>query len=238
MIPITFFVFSSRDGASVSANAADFTPMDPSIARAIAIRASATLYFSTRFDRTAFARSKTRKNSTINASCLSFRSLWPRSATRRVRELEHLAIAVRERLFPDDGDEAADVLAFRIRGVELVRDLLVVLPGPVLADSGVHQPGKGGQRVDRRVDRLPVQVPGDRHLAFRDVPREVRDRMRPVVVRDRHDGNLRDAPFSPVDAAGSLVHRGEIRVHVAGISATARNLLPRSADLSQRLGIV
>ena len=85
MMPITFFVFSSSDGASVRANAADLTPMDPSIARAIAIRASATLYFSTRFDRTAFARSRTRKNSTINASCFSFRSLCPRSAVRRVR---------------------------------------------------------------------------------------------------------------------------------------------------------
>ena len=81
---MTFFVFSSSVGVSVRASAADFTPIEPSIARAIAMRASATRYFSTRFDRTAFARSRTRKNSTMSASCFSFRSLWPRSAVRRV----------------------------------------------------------------------------------------------------------------------------------------------------------
>src|SRR5437879_117332 len=233
MIPMTFFVFSSSVGVSVRASAADFTPIEPSIARAIAMRASATRYFSTRFDRTAFARSRTRKNSTMSASCFSFRSLAPLrgpprppeleqdrsrrfvldehhlgghllSRTQRpttvgrvvllqglpinfreprfieggeqlpsdleclldrsvllgpladellleaIRELEHLAVPVREGLLPDDGDEPADVLPFRVRGVELVRDLLVILPCPVLADPGVHQSGQGRQRVDRR----------------------------------------------------------------------------------------
>src|SRR6266508_6719852 len=85
MIPMTFFVLSCRVGTSLEASAADRTPIDPSIARAIAIRCSATRYLSARFDRSVFARSSTRKNSTISASRFSFRSRWPRSAIRRVR---------------------------------------------------------------------------------------------------------------------------------------------------------
>src|SRR5207253_6808352 len=136
----------------------------------------------------------------------------------------HLAVAVREGLLPDDGYESADVLPFRVRGVELVRDLLVILPRPVLADAGVHQPGQGRQRVDRRIDRLAVQVPRDRDLAFRDVPGQVRDRVGPVVVGDGHDRDLGDAALPAVDPARPLVHRGQVRVRVAGVSATAGDL--------------
>jgi len=70
----------SGNSGAFTANAADFTPIEPSIARAIAIRCSATRYFSTRFERICFARSKTRKNSTIRASRFSFRRRWPRCA--------------------------------------------------------------------------------------------------------------------------------------------------------------
>src|SRR5437016_1548963 len=55
------------------------------MARAMAIRCSATRYLSARWDRSVFARSRTRKNSTISASRFSFRSRCPRSAMRRVR---------------------------------------------------------------------------------------------------------------------------------------------------------
>src|SRR2546425_3599358 len=85
MMPITFFVFSWSVGHSFEARAADRTPIDPSIARAMAIRCSATRYLSARWDRSVFARSRTRKNSTINASRFNLRSRCPRSAVRRVR---------------------------------------------------------------------------------------------------------------------------------------------------------
>src|SRR6266487_4062251 len=284
MIPMTFFVFSCRVGTSRDASAADRTPMDPSIARAIAMRCSATRYFSARFDRSVFARSSTRKNSTINASRFSFSRRWPRSAMRRVRrswsswdrvglysartilrahlrrapvlrmvllerlsvdlrepglvqrrqelpaylegvddapvllgtladelllepirELEHLPISVGEGLLPDDRHEAPHVLALRVCGVQLVRDLLVVLPRPVLADPGVHEPREGRQRVDRRVDALAVQLPVHGDLALGDVAGQVRDRVGPVVVGDRHDRDLRDRTRPAVDAARALV---------------------------------
>src|SRR2546428_2493712 len=277
MMPITFFVFSWSVGTSFEARAADRTPIDPSIARAMASRCSATRYLSARCERSVFARSRTRKNSTINASRFSFRRRWPRSAVRLVRrswrswdrvglysarttlrthlgraailrvvlverlpvnlrqpslvdrrqeapsdlegvlngpvllgaladelllepvgEFEHLPVPVRKRLLPDDGDETADVLSFRVRRVELVRDLLVVLARPVFPDPGVHEPGQGGERINRRVDPFPVQFPVHRDLAFRDLPGQVRDGMGPIVLRDRHDGELGDAcrPFA------------------------------------------
>src|SRR3989454_4165160 len=250
MMPITFFVFSWRVGTSFEARAADRTPIDPSIARAMASRCSATRYLSARWDRSVFARSRTRKNSTINASRFSFRRRCPRSAVRRVRrswrswdrvglysartilraylgraailrmvlverlpvdlrqprlvdrrqekpsdlerlldapvllgtlpdelllepvgELEHLPVPVGERFLPDDGHEAADVLSLRVRGIELVRDLLVVLARPVFPDPGVHEAGQGGERVDRRGDSLSVGLPRHPRLALPGVAR-------------------------------------------------------------------
>src|SRR3990172_2401103 len=317
MIPMTFFVLRSRVGTSREAKAADFTPMDPSMARAIAIRCSATRDFSARFERRVFARSRTRKNSTMRASRLSFSKRWPRSAIRRVRrswrswdrvglycartilrghlrlpaprgvvrledlpvdlrepclvdrreelpadleglldravllvpladellleavrELEHLPVPLGEGLLPDDRHEASGVLAFRVGGVELVGHLFVILPSPTLPDPRVHEPRKGGQRVDGREDALTMQLAVHGDLALRDVSREVRDGVGPVVVRDRHDRDLRDAPRLPADPARALVHRGEIRVHVPGVSAAARDLLPGGPDLSEGLRVV
>src|SRR5256712_7987345 len=261
MMPITFFVFSWSVGTSFEASAADRTPIDPSIARAMAIRCSATRYLSARCDRSVFARSRTRKNSTISASRFSFRGRCPRSAVRRVRrrdrswervglysartilrahlrrppvlrmvlverlpidlrqpslvdrreeapsdlegvldapvllgaladellfepvrELEHLPVPVRERFLPDDRHETADVLSFRVRRIELVRDLLVVLAGPVLPDPGVHEAGQGGERIDWRGDPLPLQKPVLPHLALLDAPVAVRGPVGPILV--------------------------------------------------------
>src|SRR3989475_12024056 len=265
MMPITFFVFSWSVGTSFEASAADRTPMDPSMARAMAIRCSATRYLSARWDRSVFARSRTRKNSTISASRFSFRSRCPRSAVRRVRrrdrgwervglysartilcahlrrppvlrmvlverfpidlrqpslvdgreeapsdlegvldapvllgtlpdellfepvrELEHLPVPVRERFLPDDRHETADVLSFRVRRIELVRDLLVVLAGPVLPDPGIHEPRQGGERIDWRVEPFPMQNPVHPGLGLRDVTREVPRRGGAIAVRGRH----------------------------------------------------
>src|SRR5256712_11039206 len=248
MMPITFFVFSWSVGTSFEASAADRTPIDPSMARAMAIRCSATRDLSARCDRSVFARSRTRKNSTISASRFNLRSRCPRSAVRRVRrrdrswdrvglysartilrahlrrlpvlrvvlverlpidlrqpglvdrreeapsdlervldapvllgtlpdelllepvcELEHLPVPVGEGFLPDDRHETADVLSFRVRRIELVRDLLVVLARPVLPNPGIHEPGQGGERIDRRGDTFSGGVPGYRDPGFRVV---------------------------------------------------------------------
>src|SRR3989442_4721356 len=317
MMPITFLVFNWSVGTSFEARAADRTPMDPSMARAMAIRCSATRYLSARCDRSVFARSRTRKNSTMSASRFNLRSRCPRSAVRRVRrrdrswervglysartilrahlrrppvlrvvlierlpidlrqpglvdgreeapsnlecvldapvllgtlpdelllepvgEFEHLPVPVGEGFLSDDRHETADVLSFRVRGIELIRDLLVIFARPVLPNPGIHEPGQGGQRVDRRIDPFPVQLPVHRDLAFRDVPGEVRDRVGPIVVRDRHDRDLGDAARPPVDPPGPFVDGRQVGVGVARISPAPRHLFARGADLTQRLRIV
>src|SRR2546422_11588999 len=85
-----------------------------------------------------------------------------------VGEFEHLPVPVRKRLLPDDGDETADVLSFRVRRVELVRDLLVVLARPVFPDPGVHEPGQGGERINRREADLAVGCSADLLSDFTD----------------------------------------------------------------------
>src|SRR3972149_3352805 len=84
MIPITFFVLRSSVGTSWRAKATERTPTAPSTAAAREILRSAATYFVTRSDRSVFARSRTRKNSTMRASRFSLRRRWPRSAMRRV----------------------------------------------------------------------------------------------------------------------------------------------------------
>src|SRR3989442_5187884 len=313
MMPITFLVFNWSVGTSFEARAADRTPMDPSMARAMAIRCSATRYLSARCDRSVFARSRTRKNSTISASRFNLRSRCPRSAVRRVRrrdrswervglysartilrahlgraailrmvlverlpidlrqpglvdrreeapsdlegildapvllgtlpdelllepvgEFEHLPVPVGERFLSDDRHETADVLSFRVRGIELIRDLLVIFARPVLPNPGIHEPGQGGQRVDRRIDPFPVQLPVHRDLAFRDVPGEVRDRVGPIVVRDRHDRDLGDAARPPVDPPGPWVEGRQVGAREARISPASGHLFAAGADLSHR----
>src|SRR2546428_9864835 len=252
MMPITFFVFSWSVGTSFEARAADRTPIDPSIARAMAIRCSATRYLSARWDRSVFARSRTRKNSTISASRFNLRSRCPRSAVRRVRrrdrswervglysartilrahlrrppvlrvvlierlpidlrqpglvdgreeapsnlecvldapvllgtlpdelllepvgEFEHLPVPVGEGFLSDDRHETADVLPFGVRRIELVRDLLVVLARPVLSNPGIHEPGQGGERIDRLGATFALCLSLECALGVRDVSREV-----------------------------------------------------------------
>src|SRR3989441_8105484 len=272
MMPITFLVFNWSVGTSFEARAADRTPMDPSMARAMAIRCSAPRYLSARCDRSVFARSRTRKNSTISASRFNLRSRCPRSAVRRVRrrdrswervglysartilrahlrgtpirvlvligrlridlrqpglvdgrevapsnlegvldapvllgtlsdelllepvcEFEHLPVPVGEGFLSDDRHETADVLSFRVRRIELVRDLLVVLACPVLPDPGVHEAGQGGKRIDRRGDPLLGEIPLGPGMAFPGVPRGV---PRP--------GGANDVPGGPDRGVGGV----------------------------------
>src|SRR5438094_661478 len=98
-----------------------------------------------------------------------------------VCEFEHLPVPVGEGFLSDDRHETADVLSFRVRGIELVRDLLVVLARPVLPDPGIHESRQGGERIDRRVDTFPMQLPGDRDPAFRRVPGGQHRRVGPNV---------------------------------------------------------
>mmetsp|Transcript_7110 Transcript_7110/g.17954 ORF Transcript_7110/g.17954 Transcript_7110/m.17954 type:complete len:561 (+) Transcript_7110:182-1864(+) len=150
-----------------------------------------------------------------------------------VRELQVLVLVLAQRLLTNDSLHGARVLADGVVGVELVGDVGVVCARHALADAGLHQAAEGRQHVDGRVDLPVVQRPVHEDLAFGDVAREVRDGVSDVVVGHGQDRELRDGAVAALDAAGALVDRGQVRVHVAGVAAAAGHLLACGRNLAQ-----
>src|SRR5439155_1425216 len=109
MIPITFFVFSWSVGTSFEARAADRTPIDPRQPSLVDRREEAPSDLEGVLDAPVFL------------GALADELLF-----EPVRELEHLPVPVGEGFLSNDRHETTDVLSFRVRRIELVRDLLVV----------------------------------------------------------------------------------------------------------------
>jgi ribosomal protein S30 len=82
-----------------------------------------------------------------------------------------------------------------------------------------------------RIDLSVLQLALDVDLSLRDVPRQVRDGVRDVVVGHGKDGELRDGPLAVFYATGALVDGGQVRVHVPRVPAPPRHLLPRRRHL-------
>src|SRR5450759_868155 len=155
-----------------------------------------------------------------------------------VRELQVQPVGLGERLLADDGDQPSQVDALGVEGVELVRDAPVIGPGLILADALVHQAREARQHVDRREDALAVQASREDDLALGDVPGEVGDRVRDVVVGHGEDRHLGDGALPALDPARALVQAREVGVHVSGIAAPSGNLLAGRGDLAQGLAVV
>jgi len=155
-----------------------------------------------------------------------------------VGELEEEPVPLGEGLLPDDRHEAAEVVPLGIGRIALVRDLLVVLPRMGGADPQVHEPGEGGEDVDRWVDSLPVEFTGDDELTLGDVAREVGDGVGDIVAGHGKDGELGDGALDPVDEPCPLVDRCKVGVHVAGVSTPAGDLLAGRPDLPEGLAVV
>ena len=132
-----------------------------------------------------------------------------------VGELEERLVLRRQRRLAEDDRELLRLLAARVGGEELVRQVRVVLARPPLADALVPQARQRREHVDRRVDALPVQRAVEDDLALGDVAGEVGDRMRLVVVGHGDDRDLRDRAALALDAAGALVERREVGVEIA-----------------------
>lgn len=150
-----------------------------------------------------------------------------------IEELEGEPAFQLEGLLAHHGLHRHGLLAEGVLGVELVGDVPVVVRGPAGPDGALHEPAERGEHVDGGVHLLVVQGPVDVDLPLRDVPGEVGDRVRDVVVGHREDGDLRDGPPEPLDAPGPLVQRGQVRVHVPGIPPPAGHLLPGGTDLPE-----
>jgi hypothetical protein len=105
------------------------------------------------------------------------RALSNEGAFELLEELERQLVFRGQGFLSDDGLHGGGVTANGILGVELVGHVAVVFPCAALADGGLHETGEGGQDVDGWVDTLVVELTVDEDLAFRDVTRQVGDRM-------------------------------------------------------------
>ena len=68
----------------------------------------------------------------------------------------------------------------------------MVFSGHAFSDSGLHESGETGQHIDGGVDLFVVHLAVDEDLAFRDVPGQIWDRMRDIVVRHGQNRQLRN----------------------------------------------
>jgi hypothetical protein len=75
-----------------------------------------------------------------------------------------------------------------------------------------HSPTQGAKYLNRRVDLAIVQLSIDIDLTFCDVSRQIRNRVRHVVVGHGQDGDLRDGSISTLYSSSSLVDGRQISV--------------------------
>mmetsp|Transcript_30746 Transcript_30746/g.82329 ORF Transcript_30746/g.82329 Transcript_30746/m.82329 type:complete len:468 (-) Transcript_30746:264-1667(-) len=154
-----------------------------------------------------------------------------------VQELQIFVLVLAQGLFPDDGLHGFCVLALRVVGVQLIGHVAVVLASHPLADTRLHQPAKGRQHVDRRVDLPVVQGTVHEDLPLCNVPGQVRDGVRDVVVGHGQDGELRDGTGLALHTASALVDGGQVGVHVPGVATTSGHLLARGGHLAEGVGV-
>ncbi|KAG6547480.1 hypothetical protein Mapa_010928 [Marchantia paleacea] len=138
----------------------------------------------------------------------------------------------RQSLLSYHGLHGLHVLADGVIGVQLVRHVGVVFPSHPLADGALHEPRQRRQHVDGRVDLPVLQIAVDVDLPLGDVPRQVGDGVRDVVVGHGQDGDLRDGALAALDSTCALVDGCQIRVHVAWV-ASAPGTSSREADTSR-----
>mmetsp|Transcript_12476 Transcript_12476/g.56228 ORF Transcript_12476/g.56228 Transcript_12476/m.56228 type:complete len:326 (+) Transcript_12476:60-1037(+) len=158
-------------------------------------------------------------------------------ALKLVEKLQVEQILAAQRLLADDSLHRQRILPYGVVGVQLIAHLAVVPARHALPDGRLHQPRERRQHVDWRGNLPVVQLPVHVNLPLRDVPRQVGNRVRDVVVGHGQYGQLGDGPFPPLDPSRALVDGGEIRVHVAWVAPAPRHLLPRRGNLSQRVGV-
>lgn len=58
-----------------------------------------------------------------------------------------------------------------------------------------------------------------------------------TIVRHGENGNLGDGAIAALDTTGTLVHGGQISVHVTRVTTTTRNLFAGSRDLTKSVTV-
>ena len=70
-------------------------------------------------------------------------------------------------LFADDGCQGFHPFCLGVKSIQLAGQILVIFPGASVTDAVAHQPGKGRQNVDGRVDAFLKKPPVQDNLTLR-----------------------------------------------------------------------
>lgn len=97
----------------------------------------------------------------------------------------------------------------------MLRAAVFSLASHPLANGRLHQSAERREHVDRRVDLAVMKLAVNVDLSLGNVPRQIGDWMRDVVVGHRQDGQLRDGSLAALDTTSSFVNGCQIGVHVA-----------------------
>lgn len=125
-----------------------------------------------------------------------------------------------------------------------------------LTDGGFHETRERGEDVDGRVDALVVQLAVDEDLALGDVAGQIGNGVgdvwvemlvflrvscvwtrRRTIVRHGQNGNLGDGTVTTLDTTGTLVHGGQISVHVTGVTTATGHLFTSGRDLTKGIAV-
>ena len=127
-------------------------------------------------------------------------------------EFQILLINRRQFIFSDDRRQIPGLPHLRISREQLIRQILMILPGIPFTDTVLHQTGQRRQDTDRRIHRLAMQIPIQHDLPFRNVAGQIRDRMGNIVIGHGQDRQLGHGPVGALHDPCPLVNCGKLTI--------------------------
>src|SRR3990172_5727543 len=88
---------------------------------------------------------------------------------KAIRKLEEPLVPVCKRLLTNYRNQVAEIPAFGVGGVHLVRDVCMVLPRPASADAALHQSGQAWEHVYRWINPPSMQLSREHELPFSNI---------------------------------------------------------------------
>ncbi|EJW94550.1 hypothetical protein EVA_17343 [gut metagenome] len=81
-----------------------------------------------------------------------------------------------------------------------------------LSDAIFHQTRKRWQNIDRRINRLSMQISVKNNLSFCDISCQIRNRMCDIVIRHREDRKLCDRTIDTLNDSCPLINRCQFTI--------------------------
>ena len=155
-----------------------------------------------------------------------------------IAEAEVPLIAIGQFLSTHDRGQRADIAHAGVARIELIGQVGMILTRPLATNRVFHDTRKRGQRIDRGIDPLLIQLTVEHDLPLGDVAGQIGNRMRNIVVGHRQDRQLRNRALGGLDPATALIDLGQIGVEIARIALTTGHLAAGRGHLAQGLTVV